>query len=80
MKSWHIDQLAFNWVIRTKLKVKYSKPFKQLDRFLYTNGDILRRPSYHAKMGIRPMIAHANYAQGFEKKKAIFVKFNMWYL
>jgi hypothetical protein len=80
VKGWGVDQLAFNYEIRTLMKVKYSKAFKGLDKLLYSNGYTYHRRRLNDKFDIKPLVVHANYAEGFENKKAILVGGNMWYL
>lgn len=77
---WGVDQLAFNYEIRTIMQVKYSKPFKGLDKLLYANGDVYFRKRLNEKLGIKPLIVHANYVEGSKKKMELLQRGNMWYL
>ncbi len=61
------------------MKVKYSKEFKALDKLLYANGMVFFQSKLNDKMAIQPLVVHANYASGFEAKKAMLVSRNMWY-
>jgi len=76
----NIDQLAFNWIIRTKLRIKYSKAFRALDRYQYPNGRTFFRSKSFKSYGIQAMVVHANYYVGMEKKKQAFQSKNLWYL
>jgi hypothetical protein len=79
LPKWGIDQIAFNFVIRSILKIKYSKAFKALDKIQYSNGRVLGQ-GLHISLGIKPMVAHANYAQGYVAKRDLLAQLNMWYL
>jgi hypothetical protein len=62
------------------MKVKYTKNFKGLDKLLYPNGGIYFREKKNAKLGIKPLVVHVNYAQGIEAKQNLLKEGNMWYL
>ena len=75
-----IDQLFFNYEIRTVMKVKYSKNFRGLDKLLYANGLVYFRLQKNLQYDIKPLVVHVNYVQGSENKKKLLQSAGMWYL
>ena len=75
-----VDQLAFNYEIRTIMKIKYSKTFKGLDKLLYANGLVFAKRKKNEQFGIKPLVVHANYYEGFEAKKQMLQKYGYWYV
>lgn len=75
-----VDQLAFNYEIRSIKKIKYSKPFKGLDKLLYPNGHVFHRLQMNRNLNIKPMVFHANYVEGSTAKTNLLKQYNFWYL
>ena len=80
IRKFRIDQLAFNYVIRTEMVVKYSKNFKALDKFLYANGFVYHKRGMSKRFNIIPLVVHANYLQGSKAKQAFLAKNGMWFI
>lgn len=80
MGKWGVDQLGFNYEIRTMMKIKYSKHFKGLDKLLYSNGWTMDRAHLNKKLDIEPLVFHANYVEGKEAKTRMMLAHNFWYL
>ena len=78
--QWKVDQLGLNYIVRSELKVKYSKNLKALDKTLYANGMVHFRHRKNAAWGIRPLVVHANYVSGSVEKQKLLEQANMWYL
>ena len=78
--TFKIDQLVFNYEIRTVMKVKYSKNFRGLDKLLYANGLVYFRLQKNLQYDIKPLVVHVNYVQGSENKKKLLQSAGMWYL
>ncbi|CAG0884706.1 unnamed protein product [Darwinula stevensoni] len=64
-----IDQYAFANVINRAMKIRYSKQLHFLDKLLYSNGNVYFQERLNEKMGIQPMIVHANFFVGAKKKR-----------
>ena len=80
MPKYGIDQLAFNYQVRTVMKARYTKSFKGLEKLLYANGMVYFRQRMNQKLGIQPLVVHVNYAEGYEAKRNLLESAGLWYL
>lgn len=77
---WGVDQIAFNYQVRTVMKIKYSRHFKPLDKVLFVNGWGLDQDNVNAKLNIPPLVVHANYVEGKAAKVRMLTSHGYWYL
>ncbi|KAH9256072.1 hypothetical protein BASA81_005848 [Batrachochytrium salamandrivorans] len=80
IRRWGVDQIAFNYQVRTVMKIKYSRHFKPLDKVLFVNGWGLTQDQINAKLAITPLVVHANYVEGKEAKIRMLTSHGYWYL
>ena len=78
-KKFEVDQFAFNFVGR-RLNNHYSKEFKRLDKFLYSNGYIFHLRHFNKKWGIKPLLVHINWSEGNIVKKNRLKEQNLWFI
>lgn len=81
LKRWGVDQLAFNYQLRTVMEIRYNHPYlRGLDKLLYANGLTFHRRKLNQKYHISPLVIHANYVTGKAAKRELLQQGGGWYL
>lgn len=73
------QQKIMNSVLKAMFPREVHKsPYRFLDMLLFPNGKYYFRMNLPKKLGLKPMMVHANYLVG-DKKKAALIKAGLWY-
>lgn len=51
-----------------------------LDRALFPCGKVFHHDQFPQRMGVRPLVYHANFMIGLNQKKSSFQQHSMWYI
>lgn len=74
------QQKVMNTVLRNMFHRDLSKgPYRLLNMLLFPNGNYYFRMNLPMKLGIQPLIVHANYLVGDKKKESLQAA-GLWYL
>lgn len=74
------QQRVMNSVLRHMFPRDFTKsPYRLLDLLLFPNGNYYFKKSLPQKLGIQPLIVHANFLIG-NKKKSALKKAGLWYI